>query len=183
MSGPTLVPQVLVAQRKAGPALASFTTFTRMINDEDVVPISAPWMALGMCLEAEFLINVGNVVTAVPTFQFQCKIGGVVAWTSDALPTKATVSAALPAKLAIDLRLDSIGKTSAAKVIGSGEFFGAAFNPISGMLQAGSLAVGTGFGSTADDGSASIDWGVVCSAANAANTIQVMYYRLMMTQY
>lgn len=183
MSGPTILPQVLVAHRKAGPALASFTTFTRMINDEDVVPIGPPWMALGMCLEAEFLLNVGNVVTAVPTFQFQCKLGGVIVWQSDALPTKATASSALPALLRINLRLDSIGKTNAAKVIGSGEFIGAAFNPTSGMLQAASLAVGTGFGSTADDGSAALDWGVVCSASNAANTIQVMYYRAMLTQY
>lgn len=183
MSGPTLIPQVIIAQRKAGPALASFTTFTRMINDEDVVPFSPPWMALGMCLEAEFLINVGNVVTAVPTFQFQCKLGGVVVWQSDALPTKATVSAALPAKLNVKLRLDSIGKTAAAKMIGSGDFMGAAFNPTSGMLQAASLAVGTGFDSTADGGSASLDWGVVCSASNASNTIQVMYYRALLSQY
>jgi len=79
MSGPTLIPQVLVAQRKAGPALASFTSYTRIINDEDVVPISPPWMAVGMCLEFDILANVGNVVTAQPTFQLQIKIGGVVA--------------------------------------------------------------------------------------------------------
>lgn len=183
MSGPTLIPQVLVAQRKAGPALLSFTAYTRMILDEDVVPISAPWMALGMCIESEFLINVGNVVTAVPTFQFQCKLGGQIVWTSDALPTKATLSTALPARLSVRLRVDSIGKTNLAKVIGSGDFVGAAFNPTSGMLQAASLAVGTGFGSTADDGSANLEWGVVCSASNAANTIQVIYYRSMLSQY
>lgn len=183
MSGPSLPVLALVAQRKAGPSLASFTTFTRMINDEDVVPIQAPWIALGMCIEAEFLLNVSNVITGVPTFQFQCKLGGVVVWQSDALPTKATASAALPAAFDVKLRMDSIGKTSAAKVIGSGRFAGAAFNPTSGMLQAASLAVGTGFGSTADDGSASLDWGVVCSASNASNAIQVMYYRAVLTQY
>jgi len=83
----------------------------------------------------------------------------------------------------VQLRLDSIGKTNAAKVIGSGTYSGAAFATTSGMLQAASLAVGTGFGSTADDGSANVEAGVVCSASNAANTWQTMYYRLLMTQY
>lgn len=183
MSGPALIPQVLVAQRKVGPSLASFTTFTRAINDEDVVPISPPWMALGMCLEFDILANVGNVVTAVPTFQLQIKIGGVVAWQSDALSTKSTASSALPAVFNIKLRLDSIGKTNAAKVIGSGTYYGSAFNPTNGLLQAASMAVGTGFGSTADDGSASVDFGVVCSASNASNTWQTIFYRVMMSQY
>jgi hypothetical protein len=183
MAGPTLMPQVLVAQRQAGVSVASFTTFTRIIRDEDVVPISAPWMNIGMLLEIEIQVNVSNVVTAVPTFQFQVKLGGIVAWTSDALPTKATASAALPAILRMSLRVDSIGKTNAAKVIGNGTFQGAAFNPTSGLLQAGSLAVGTGFGSTADDGSANLDIGAVCSASNASNALQVMTYRAMLSQY
>jgi hypothetical protein len=185
MSGPTLLPQVLVAHRKAGggPSIASFTTFTRLLQDEDVVPISAPFPALGMCLVIEALLNVSNVVTGVPTYQFQVKLGGVVAWTSDALPTKATASAALPAYLKIMLRFDSIGKTNAAKVVGSGTFTGAAFNPTSGMLQAGSLAVGTGFGSTADDGACNVDFGAVCSASNASNALQLMYYTESLFQY
>lgn len=183
MSGPTLLVQVPVAQRKAGPAIASFTTFTRIINDEDVFSISPPWGAVGMCLEFKVLLNVSNVITGVPTFQFQVKIGGIVAWTSDALPTKATASAALPASLEFALRLDSIGKTAAAKVIGSGTFSGAAFNPTSGMLQAASLAVGTGFGTTTDDTAPNVDFGAVCSASNASNALQVMYYGVKMTQY
>lgn len=180
---PVLIPQVLVAQRKAGPPIASFTTFTRIIRDEDVRSIGPDFFVEGLCLEFDLLLNVSNVITAVPTFQFQVKMGGQVAWQSDALPTKATASAALPARLRFALRVDSIGKTPAAKVIGSGDFMGAAFNPTSGMLQAASLAVGTGFGSTVDDGSVNVDVGAVCSASNASNALQVMYYRLAMTQY
>lgn len=183
MSGPTLVPQVLVAQRQAGVSIASFMTFTRMIRDEDVVPIGAPWMNTGMLLDIEMLVNVSNVITAVPTFQFQVKLGGIVVWTSDALPTKATASVALSAYLKIQLRVDSVGKTAAAKVIGNGTFQGAAFNPTFGLLQAGTMAVGTGFGSTADDGSANLDIGAVCSASNASNALQVMTYSATLKQY
>jgi len=183
MAGPTLLVQSLVGQKKAGPAVASFTTFTRIINDEDVVPIGAPFMNTGLYLHIKALINVSNVVTTTPTFQFQVKLGGVVAWTSDALTTKATASAALPMWFDLSLRLDSIGKTNAAKVIGSGLFYCAAFNPTNGLLQAASLAVGTGFGSTADDGSANLDFGAVCSASNASNALQVMLYEAWLSQY
>ena len=183
MAGPTLVPQVLVASKSTAAQIASFTTFTRVINDVDVVPIGPPWMNTGMHLRIEALLGISNVVTAVPTFQFQVKIGGVVAWTSDALTTKSTASSLLPCELDIKLRLDSIGKTSAAKVIGNGRFFCAAFNPTSGLLQAATPAVGTGFGSTADDGSASLDFGLVCSASNASNAAICYRYVVTMDQY
>lgn len=183
MAGPTLLLQSIVGQKAAGPAIASFTTFTRIIRDEDVVPIGAPFINTGLYLHIKALINVSNVVTAVPTFQFQVKLGGVVAWTSDALPTKATASAALPMWFDLSLRMDSIGKTTAAKVIGNGLFYGAAFNPTSGLLQAASLAVGTGFGTTADDAACSVDFGAVCSASNASNALQVMLYEAWLSQY
>ena len=183
MAGPGLVPQVLVASKKTGTQIASFTTFTRVINDEDVVPISAPWMNTGMYLHIDALFGISNIITSTPTFQFQVKLGGQVVWTSDALTTKSTASSLLPCELDIKLRLDSIGKTSAAKVIGNGRFFCAAFNPTSGLLQAATPAVGTGFGSTADDGSANLDFGLVCSASNASNAAICYRYIVTMPQY
>lgn len=183
MAGPTLIPQSLVASKSTAAQIQSFTAYTRVIRDEDVYPIGAPWLNVGCYLQIEGLLGISNVITGVPTFQFQVKIGGVVAWTSDALATKATASSLLPCEFDIKLRLDSIGKTNAAKVIGNGRFFCAAFNPTSGLFQAATPAVGTGFGSTADDGSASVELGLVCSASASGNAAICYRYLLSMPQY
>lgn len=183
MAGPSQVPMVLASSKKTGTSFASFTTAKSVINAEDVVPFSAPWMNVGMQLNIRALLGISNVVTAVPTFTFQVMIGSIVVWASDAISTKSTASSALPCWLDIDLRLDSIGATNAAKFIGNGVYQCGAFNPTSGILQAATPAVGTGFGSTAADGAGNLDFWVGCSASNASNAVIVYEYRATLNQY
>lgn len=183
MAGPTLIPQILVASKKIGTSFASYTTAKRIINDEDALPISAPWMNVGMELRIEGLLAISNVVTAVPTFTLQVNIGSIAVWISDAIACKATASAALPCEFDVKLRLDSIGKTNAAKFIGNGRYYCPAFNVPNGVWQAGTPAVGTGFGSTVDDGSAVLDVFGGWSASNASNAVQVVRYNASLFQY
>lgn len=183
MSGPALIPQVLVAQKKAGTSFASFTTAKSIINPEDVVPISAPWMQVGLQLEIYGLLAMSNVVTTQPTWTLSVNIGATAVFTADTFTSKSTASSALPFEFEIKLRLDSIGATSAAKFIGNGRYNCAAFTVTQGLLQAATPAVGTGFGSTAGDGSANIDLFMACQTSNASNAVQVFNYRVLMTQY
>ena len=169
----------------SGPALASFTGPVTMLNASQLVTLPSNYLYVGKMLRVSADMAIGNVVTAVPTFTFQVKIGSVLAWTSGAIQVSQIAHAALPATLAVVLKVTAVGAGSAAFVTGVGRLSGIQWNITGGAsdgsngsgitVPATTPANGTGFDSTIAN---IIDFQITCSASNASNTAQMFNYNI-----
>jgi hypothetical protein len=172
MSGVPQFPQVLQSQKAAGTLFNTYTTAKSVLNATELQTLPANYLTIGSKLAIEVYGAISNVVTAVPTFTFQLMIGSVVAWSSGAISTNATANTLLPFTLKGNLRVDSVGSGTAAKLIGGLNFTCAAMasGSTSIVVPVTSPAVGTGFDSTIAN---IVDLWVGISASSASNGVQI----------
>jgi hypothetical protein len=145
MAGIAQFSQVLACQKAAGTLFNTYTTAKTVINQTELVPFPANFIDTGSLLRITAYGGISNVVTAQPTFTFQVMVGSVAAWSSGALTTNTTANTLLPFRLQVDLRADSIGTGTTAKLIGGGTINCAALVNTSACVPVASPAVGTGF--------------------------------------
>jgi hypothetical protein len=173
---------VIAAQQSTGPAKASWTTAVTAINPQALVTLPSNYLYLGKQLRVTAIMGVSNVVTAQNQFTFQIMMGSVVAWSSGAIACSTTAHTLLPAKLVVDLRVNTIGSGTSAHFIGSGPLTGIMWT--SGAVADGSYgscimvptatpAEGTGFDSTIAN---IMDFWVGCQTSNAGNAVTVYEY-------
>lgn len=175
MAGTPEFPQKLASATTAATALASFTTAVSAINPTEIVPIPGNYLKVGSRFRITIFGALSNVVTAAPTFTFQVMIGSVVAFTTGAVTTNTTANTNIPCKIVFDLRVDSIGSSTAAKLVGSATLLCTAFAAGSTAitLPTTAPAVGTGFDSTVAN---NLDFWVACQTSNASNAFRVWDY-------
>lgn len=180
------VPAILSAQTAVGAAFASFTTAKSVLNGGELVNLPANYFAVGKKLRLKASGALSNIITTPGTVSFQVMIGNVIAWTSGAIQLNAAAHTLLPFTLELDLRCDSIGASTAAKLLGIGTLCGVQFTltagQVDGVNTASSLlvpatapAVGTGFDSTVAQ---LLDFYVAFSISNAGNAVQIYDYTL-----
>lgn len=172
MSGVPQFPQVLQTQKAAGTLFNTYTTAKSVLNPTELLTLPANYLTLGSKLSVEVYGAISNVVTSAPTFTFQLMIGSVVAWSSGAITTNTTANTLLPFTLKGNLRVDSVGSGTSAKLIGGLNFNCAAMASGSTaiVVPVTSPAVGTGFDSTIAN---IVDFWVGISASNAGNGVQI----------
>lgn len=182
MAGVPQFGQVLSSQRAAGTLYNTYTTAKTVINQTELVTLPPNYLAVGSKLRVTVRGAISNVVTAAPTFTFQIMMGAVIAWSSGAITANATANTLLPFSLVVDLRVDSIGAGTAARLMGIGTLHCAAFaaGSVAINVPVASPALGTGFDSTIAN---ILDFFVGISASNAANGIQVQDYLVEQLQF
>lgn len=177
MSGVPFFSQVLTQQKAAGTLFNTYTTAKTVINQTELVALPANYLAVGSKLKLRVYGGISNVVTSTPTFTFQVMMGSIVAWSSGVITTNATANTLLPFTLDIELRVDTIGTGTTAKLMGHGTLTCAAFAAGSTAITVpiASPAVGTGFDSTVAN---TLDFWVGISASSASNGVQVYDYKV-----
>jgi|SRR6478735_3484884 len=172
MSGVPQFTQVLQSQKAAGTLFNTYTTAKSVINATELQTLPANYLTVGSKLVVEVYGAISNVVTAAPTFTFQLMVGSAIAWSSGAITTNATANTLLPFTLKGNLRVDSIGTSTSAKLIGGLNFTCAAMasGSTSIVVPVASPAVGAGFDSTIAN---IVDLWVGISASNAGNGVQI----------
>ncbi len=175
MAGTPFIPQVLTSQDTAGTLFNSYTTAKTVINQDNLVPMPGNYLKKGSKFRIRVMGGISNVVTAQPTFTFQVMMGSIAAWSSGAITTNTTANTLLPFTLDIELRVDSIGTGTTAKLIGTGTLHCAAFASGSTAISVpiASPAVGTGFDSTIAN---ILDFWVGISASQSGNAVQIYDY-------
>lgn len=176
--------ETIASMSSVGPTKASWTTAATVLNPQALVSLPPNYLYPGKMLRITILGALGNAITGQPTFTFQVMMGAVVAWSSGAVTTNAAAHTALPFKLVIDLRCDTVGSGTSAKFMGVGVLTGRQFL-ISGtgvdsvtsdttlMLPVGTPAVGTGFDASIAN---VLDFFVACSASTATSTLTLQEY-------
>jgi len=175
-----------------GPSLASFTTATTALPAQAKHTMAPDdwWIGKKLLLVAD--LNIGNVVTAQPTFTFDLKFGATTGiWNSGAILTSTTAHTSLPCHLEVELTCQITG--SAGKLMGQGWIMGRPFlltgaGAIADLTTCGvpviplpqtTAAQGASFDTNA---SQQIDLTVACSASASGNTVQLTQYALYSNQ-
>jgi len=180
------IPAVLAAQTAAGTAFSAFTTAKSVINGSEVVQLPANYFVPGKKLRLKVAGGISNIITTPGTVSFQMMLGAVIAWTSGTIQLNAAAHTLLPFALEVDLRCDSVGATTTAKLLGIGSLRGIMFTLTAGqvdgvnsgaimMVPATAPAVGTGFDSTAAQ---TLDFFTAFSISAAGNAVQIYDYTL-----
>lgn len=181
MSGPASLPVVLASMSRAGTLFNTYTTAKRVINDEDVVNIPGSYLKLGARLQIKVKGAISNVVTTPGNIFFQLMMGtsNIIAFTTGNLALNATARTLLPFSLDIDLRVASIGITTAATFIGQAEFGGIHLTNTDQKIQVptSSPTAGTGFDSIAAAGNV-LDFFCGFSNSQAGNGVQLTLYEV-----
>lgn len=178
------VPNILVTQSAAGTLFNTYTTAKTVINGSDVLSLPANYFTVGKKLRVRVAGGLSNIVTTPGTTSFQIMLGSVIAWTSGAIQLNATAHTLLPFTLDVILRCDSVGATTAAKLIGMGVLSGVMFTLTAAQVDgvnssavmqvpATAPAVGTGWDSTVAQ---TLDFFTAFSVSNAGNGIQIYDY-------
>ena len=176
--------QVIANQIAAGTSLNTYTTAKSVINPQALVSLPPNYLFPGKQLRVTAVMGISNVVTSQRTFTFQVMCGTIVVWTSGAITTTTTAHTLIPAKLVVDLRVDSVGSGTAAKFLGQGiltgqmwVYSGATADSTAGlatlMVPNTTPAVGTGFDSTIAN---VLDFWVGLSASESTTGLQVFEY-------
>lgn len=176
--------ETLVVQQAAGTNFTTYTTAKSVINPQALVTIPANYLEIGRKLRFAIKGGISTLVTTPGTITFQIKIGSVVAYDSGAIQLNATAHTNLPFWGEIELTVRSVGSSTAATVMGLGQFTGRMLTLTAGqtddaqgmqtiLAPATAMAVGTGFDSTIAN---IIDLWVGFSISNAANGIQIQTY-------
>lgn len=152
------------------------------------VTLPPGFFRVGGVLDYEILLNMSSA--SGQTWTYQCMVGGVIAYTSGAIPVTTTTNTTLPVFLRIVLQCNSVGNGTQAKLIGSGIAMGIGVAPLGGatpstntaagmgfsVLNITALAAGTGFDSTVAQ---TLDFFVGSGTSAAGNGIQLMAYRVV----
>lgn len=176
--------ETIASMTSVGPTKNTWTTAATIINPQALVSLPPNYLYPGKQLRITAIGGLSNVITAQPTFTFQVMLGAVIAWTSGAILTNQTAHTLLPFKLQIDLRCDTVGSGTAAKLLGVGQISGVQFlasgtgaDPVAGhstlMLPVTAPAVGTGFDASIAN---VLDFFAACSVSNAGNGITLYEY-------
>lgn len=176
--------ETIASMTSVGPTKNTWTTAATVINPQALVSLPPNYLYPGKQLRITVVGGLSNVITAQPTFTFQVMLGAVIAWTSGAVTTNAAAHTLLPFKLVIDLRCDTVGSGTTAKLIGVGTLTGRQFlisgtgvDSVSGdttlMVPATAPAVGTGFDASIAN---VLDFFAACSVSNAGNGITIYEY-------
>ena len=185
--------ETIAAQSAAGTAFGTFTTAKTVILPTALISLPPNYLYAGKLLRVKVRGAMGTLVTTPGTCVFQVMLGAVIAWTSGNIQLNATAHTALPFSLDIDLRVDTVGNGTTAKLLGMGTLSGvmftktiaatdlwgrvsaadAAVSDVSLQVPATAPAVGTGFDSTI---ATVVDFFAGFSVSNAANTVQIYNY-------
>ena len=176
--------EMIASQVAAGTLLNAYTTAKSVINPTALAPIPGNYFFPGSQIRVTVLGGLSNIVTAQPTFTFQVMMGSIIVHTSGAILTTTTAHTLIPFKYVVDLRVDTIGSGTVAKMLGQGVLQGIMFvisgavaDPTAGvgtiMCPNTAPAVGTGFDSTITN---ILDFWVGISVSQATNGIQIYEY-------
>lgn len=176
MAGPGSIPVLLATQSRVGGLFNTYTTAKRVQNDEDVFNVPGNYFKLGTRLRYNIKGGLSNVASTPGTFAVQVMMGtsNIIAFTTGNLSFNASARTLLPFSLDIDLRVDSVGPTTAAKFLGQGEFGGIHLTNTDAKIQVPTTApaVGTGWDSVAAAGNVlEIFWAF--SNSQAGNGVQL----------
>lgn len=177
MAGVPQFSQVLQSQRAAGTLFNTYTTAKTVLNQTELQTFPANYFDVGSKLRVTARGAWSNVVTTPGTITFQCMMGSIVAWTSGAITMNATARTLLPFTLVVDLRVDSIGTSTAAKFLGMGTLTCQHITnaEVATNVPTTAPAVGTGWDSTIAN---IFDFWVGFSNSQAGNGIQLYDYTL-----
>jgi hypothetical protein len=184
MAGSPSFYQVLTAQTTAGTLFNTYTTAKTVINQTELVPLPGNYLAVGSKFRLRAAGGLSNIVTTPGTVTFQIMMGTIVAWTSGAIQMNATAHTLLPFKLEVDFRVDTIGTSTTAKLLGMGWLNGIQLTNTAAQVDAVNTtgmfpvpatapAVGTGFDSTVAN---ILDFWVGFSISNSGNGVQIYDY-------
>lgn len=171
-------------QPAGGTLFNTYTTSKTVILPTALVQLPPNYLTLGKLLRIRVWGGISNIVTTPGTITFEVKIAGVVAWTSGAIQLNATPHTLLPFDLDILLRVNAVGSSTSANLMGGGKLTGLMFTKTAGQTDAtnteGTFSVpattptaGTGFDSTIAN---VLDFWTGFSISNAGNGIQVQNY-------
>jgi hypothetical protein len=183
MSGVPQFPQFLTAQSAVGTLFNTYTTAKTVINATDLVTLPANYLKVGTQFRVKAMGGLSNIVTTPGTVTFQIMMGTIVAWTSGAIQMSTTAHTLIPFKLEVDLRVNAIGSSTTATLLGMGMLNGIMFTVGAGAdsttvvgtfpVPATAPAVGTGFDSTIAN---ILDFWVGFSISNSGNGVQLYNY-------
>lgn len=176
--------ETLVVQQAAGTNFTTYTTAKSVINPQALYTLPANYWYIGRKLRIVIKAGVSNIVTTPGTFNFQVKMGSVVAYDSGAMQLNATAHTTLPLWGEIELICRSVGSGTAATLFGLGQFTGIMLTKTAGQTDdaqgmqtllgpATAPGVGTGFDSTIAN---ILDLWVGFSISNSGNGIQIQSY-------
>lgn len=178
--------QTLITSQVDGAAVTNTVTATSLLPAAAKFLIPANFLGLiGQKLRVKAAGRISTVVTTPGTLTLQCRLGAttvVFDGGAMALNTTAQTNATWLYEAILDLR--SVGATTTATILGTGEFksravigAGAAGTTGIGLLSLPDTApvVGTGFDSTANN---VFDFFATWSVANAANSILLHQFSL-----
>lgn len=168
----------------SGAALTNTTTATSLLPAGALCTLGGGLLQIGSKLNITAWGQLGNVVTAAPTFTFDVRFGSISVFTMVG-QISTTAHTALPWKLEITLDCRTVGASTTANFFGLGDISGQPFNLTAAadggtshpniLLPTTTPAAGTGFDSTVGN---AVDLRGTWSAANASNSIQLHYYTL-----
>lgn len=181
--------QEIASQLQAGTLLNTYTTAKSVINPEAIATLPAKFFDKpGKSITVKASGGLSNIVTTPGTVTLQVMLGAVVVFTTGAVQLNATAHTLLPWWFEVELRCDTVGATTTAKLIGSnGRLGGIMFTLTAGQVDAVNTpgvfpvpvtapAVGTGFDSTAAQ---TLDFWAGFSISNSGNGIQVYNYSVI----
>jgi len=174
----------LARQTAAGTLFNTYTTAKTVINQTELVTLPPNYLTVGASFRVRVKGGLSNIVTTPGTVTFQLMMGTIVAWTSGAIQLNATAHTLLPFFLDLDVRVDTIGTSTTAKLLGMAELHGLMFTKTAAQTDAVNTegafsapatapAVGTGFDSTIAN---ILDFWTGFSISNSGNGIQVYQY-------
>lgn len=155
--------ETLITQHAAGGAFNTFTTAKLVTNGQAMRLLDPGFWTVGRSAQIRVRGAISNIVTTPGLMNFQVKMGTLAApitvWDSGNVQLNATAHTLLPFALDIDLRCDSEGDGTLAKLIGVGVLRGVMFTKTAAQVDGVNTestilvpvttpAVGTGFDST-----------------------------------
>jgi hypothetical protein len=178
MAGPAALVQSLAVQSRVGTLVNTFTTAQSILNPEDVLKGVGNYMKTGSVFKLKCRGGLSNIATTPGNVFFQVMIGAVIVWTSGNLALNASARVLLPFTLEVDLRVDSVGAGTAAKILGMGTFGGVHLTNTDSTIQIPTTApaVGTGFNSNVGG---DLDLFVGFSVSNVGNGVQPYHYEFL----
>lgn len=177
MAGAATLIQCVSSQSRAGTLFNTFTTAKRVQNDEDVLNFPGNYLQQGTRFRWEISGALSNVASTPGNVFFQIMMGptsNIIAFTTGNLALNASARTLLPFRLVVDLRLDSVGPTTAAKFWGQAWFTGIHLSGTDSTINvpATAPALGTGFDSVATAGNV-MELFVGFSNSQAGNGVQI----------
>jgi hypothetical protein len=179
--------QSLITAQVDGTALSNSTTATSILPAAAKFVLPSNLLLIGTKLRIKASGRISTVVTTPGNLTLDVRFGSTVVFNGAATALNVTAQTNATWDLEIDLTCRSIGASTSATMLGTGKWIsraslnGPAVGTTTGvgtvLLPDTAPAVGTGFDSTA---SQTVDLFGTFSVANAANSIQLHQYELIL---